>query len=78
MTQPKANLGEEKYLTVLMHNTLLVIPTVPGSSRQITLDISREALLELGEEGGTMQGHLKAAVICYQNIIRPLRKSHLD
>lgn len=55
MTQPKANLGEEKYLTVLMHNTILVISTVPGSSRQIILDILRETLLELGEEGGTMQ-----------------------
>lgn len=57
--QPKANLEEEEYLTVLMYNIVFVVSTVPGSSRQIILDILRQALSELGEEERMMQGHAK-------------------
>lgn len=57
--QPKANLEEEEYLTMLMYNIVFVVSTVPGSSRQIILDILRQALSELGEEERMMQGHAK-------------------
>lgn len=71
--QPKANLEEEEYLTVLMYNIVFVVSTVPGSSRQIILDILRQALSELGEEERMMQGHAKAAVISYQNINQTIK-----
>lgn len=54
--QPKTNPGEEEYLTVLTHNIIFVTTTVPGSSRQIILDILRQTVLELEGEGGMIQG----------------------
>lgn len=56
-----------------MHNNI-VISTIPGSSRQIILDILRQALSELWEKGGMMQGHAKAVVISYQNINQTVKK----
>ena len=41
------------------------------------MDILRQALPELGEEGAMMQGHAKAAVIAYQNINQAIKKSVL-
>lgn len=73
--QPKANLEEEEYLTVLMYNIVFVVSAVPGSSRQIILDILRQALSQLGEEGRMRQGHAKAAIISYQNINQTIKNS---
>lgn len=65
--QPTANLGEEEYLTVLMHNIIFVISAIPGSSRYRILHVWGKDLLELRKEEEIMPGHAKAAVISYQN-----------
>lgn len=41
-------------MTVFMHSITFVISTIPGSSRQLILDILQQALLELGAEGRVM------------------------
>lgn len=58
-----------------MHSIIFVISIIPGSSRQIILDILQQALLELGTEGRIMQGHAKAAVISHQNTNENIFKS---
>lgn len=57
-----------------MHNIIFVISIIPGSLRQIILDILQQALLELGMEGRIMQGHAKAAVISHQNLDENIKK----
>lgn len=57
-----------------MHSFIFVISVIPGSSRQIILDIVQQALLELGMEGRIMQGHSKAPVISHQNVDENIKK----
>lgn len=73
-TQPIADLGEEEYLTVLMHNIIFVISAIPVSSRQRILYVWGKALLELRKEEEITQGRAKPAVISYQNKNQTIKK----